>query len=186
MHCRLKLQLSHSTHPSLLPPMHAVCVSMVSGVCSLRQQDGSGDGLSVRRLARLTAAFYVGRWDGTGRAGCPGLFGMPQHSLECNTACRGAGPDASLHFAALSHLHPSPEAGSTLLAIAVGIVLVVLVHPGRGAPFDHIASAAGGCRETHAQAVQGAGEGLWPQQVAQLVWQRGGWGGCQDARTQAL
>ncbi len=41
-----------------------VSVSMVSGVVSLRQADGSGGGGGgeggVRRLAHLTAAFYTG------------------------------------------------------------------------------------------------------------------------------
>lgn len=49
-------------------------------------------------------------------------------------------------------------AGSTLLAIGVGILLVVAVHPGRGAPFDHIASGGGDCRQEHAKEVQAAGE----------------------------
>lgn len=41
-----------------------------------------------------------------------------------------------------------------MLAILVGIALVVAVHPGRGAPFDHIASAAsGGCHGDEAQRV---------------------------------
>ncbi|KAL4443245.1 hypothetical protein ABPG75_010982 [Micractinium tetrahymenae] len=91
-----------------------VSVSMVAGVVSLRQADGSGNGSggggggggdqsSVRRLARLTAAFYI---------------------------------------------------GSTLLAILVGILLVVAMHPGRGAPFDHIASAgSGGCHGAEAKRV---------------------------------
>lgn len=39
-----------------------VSVSMVAGVVSLRQADGGGGGgeSSVRRLAHLTAAFYIG------------------------------------------------------------------------------------------------------------------------------
>ena len=45
-----------------------------------------------------------------------------------------------------------------MAAIAVGILLVVVLHPGRGAPFDHIAAGAGGCRQAHAKEVQEAGE----------------------------
>lgn len=79
-----------------------VSISMVAGVVSLRQADAGGGG-NVRRLAHLTAAFYI---------------------------------------------------GSTVLAILVGIALVVLVHPGRGAPFDRIASAAsGGCHKAEAKKV---------------------------------
>jgi len=38
-----------------------VSVSMVAGVVSLRQADGGEGGQdSVRRMARLTAAFYIG------------------------------------------------------------------------------------------------------------------------------
>ncbi|KAL4419638.1 hypothetical protein ABPG77_008579 [Micractinium sp. CCAP 211/92] len=84
-----------------------VSVSMVSGVVSLRQADDSGGGGGgeggVRRLAHLTAAFYI---------------------------------------------------GSTLLAILVGILLVVAVHPGRGAPFDHIGAAgSGSCHDDEAKRV---------------------------------
>ncbi|KAL4854233.1 Excitatory amino acid transporter [Chlorella vulgaris] len=94
-----------------------VSASMVSGVCSLRQSgdggsaaaDGGGGGNGsdggsqrIRRLARLTAAFYF---------------------------------------------------LSTGLAILIGIALVVAVHPGKGAPFDAIASTAGGCHKTQAQQV---------------------------------
>lgn len=84
-----------------------VSVSIVSGVCSLRQADGGGGGggggqSSVRRLARLAAVYYI---------------------------------------------------VTTAVAIAVGIALVVAMHPGRGAPFDAIASGAGGCRKAHAKKV---------------------------------
>ncbi|KAI7840620.1 hypothetical protein COHA_005642 [Chlorella ohadii] len=89
-----------------------VSVSMVAGVLSLRHQDDGGDGQRMRRLAHLTAAYYV---------------------------------------------------GSTLLAILVGIFLVVVVHPGRGEPFDHIASGGGDCRQTHAKEVQQAGTHSGPR-----------------------
>ncbi|PSC69711.1 dicarboxylate amino acid cation sodium transporter [Micractinium conductrix] len=80
-----------------------ISISMIAGVVGLRPSDPAGGG-GVRRLAWLTAAFYI---------------------------------------------------GSTLLAILVGILLVVALHPGRGAPFDAIAAAGGkgGCHAAQAKKV---------------------------------
>lgn len=90
-------------------------------MCAMRE---SGSTQSVARLARLTAAYYV---------------------------------------------------GSTLLAIALGIVLVLVIQPGRGAAFDKVA-AAGGCHAAeadkvaqHAQHAKGEGSVDALLQVARLV-----------------
>lgn len=75
-----------------------VSMSMVSGMCSLRE---NGSAQSMARLAKLTAAFYV---------------------------------------------------TSTLLAIALGLLLVVVIRPGRGAAFNDLAASSGcGSSETAQQ-----------------------------------
>ncbi len=76
-----------------------VAASMVSGMCSLRDT-GSAD--TVRRLGKLTAAYY---------------------------------------------------AGSTLIAIALGLALVLIIQPGRNAAFDRISAAGAGCRAADAATV---------------------------------
>ena len=69
-----------------------VAASMVSGMCSLRE---SGSAQSMKRLAKLTAAFYI---------------------------------------------------ISTIVAIALGLLLVSTIRPGRNAAFDKIGSSGqGGC-----------------------------------------
>ena len=78
--------------------------------------------------------------------------GMPTQAIPCLP---------TMHAPIILTCHATranPIAGSTLLAIVVGILLVVAVHPGRGAPFDHIASGGGDCRQAHTKEVQQAGE----------------------------
>ena len=69
-----------------------VAASMVSGMCSLRE---SGSAQSMKRLAKLTAAFYI---------------------------------------------------ISTIVAIALGLLLVSTIRPGRNAAFDKIGSSGQGGR----------------------------------------
>ena len=182
-----------------------VSVSMVAGVCSLRQDgsssgdggsgdgggQGSGDGGgSVRRLARLTAAFYIGglccAWALLGWAGRCQAFNVAMAACVCSHSIAWTAGCPCLKTPCLPASRPAcpsayppcqpflPPAGSTALAILVGILLVVVVHPGRGAPFDRIAAGGGGgragdCRTAHQKEVAqhaaggwvGAGSGRW-------------------------
>ena len=126
-----------------------VSVSMVAGICALRESSAH----SVGRLARLTFCFHAGGWVGSGWGGA----GWEARQDDCRCCC--CSPREPLRFT--PHHQPTPPhpTGSTLLAIALGILLVVVVRPGRGAPFDAMAAKGGGgaaCRAEEAARVDRA------------------------------
>jgi hypothetical protein len=152
-----------------------VAASMVSGVCSLRQADDGGGG-GVRRLARLTAAFYVGGCSACFKRGvfvregrvcavhvAQGAAAERRQPRSQPNAKAASLPAPSRHSRgarlAAAAAAPLRCAASTAVAILVGIALVVIIHPGRGAPFDAIASAAGGCAAEGERQVQKEAEG---------------------------
>jgi hypothetical protein len=90
---------------------------------------------------------------------------MPSVCLRVQLMCR---LDVSLRSAL-----PLPHTGSTLVAIAMGILLVQLVRPGRNAPFDSLGSPSATCGDHYTEHAKTAAKG------AACGWLAGCWLACK-------